>query len=420
MIRKLQWTLGLCLIAPGMTTRADGPDAGWTPLAEATWSTQKTGRPTVVVATSSRSPESLALRRDLLGIAEARSLAGTIHFAEMPESRYAVQLRALRVDGFPTVIVYRRGSKGLEVVDTLSRPKDAYVVTAWLGTLGLESAADRPDEGLVRAQHATPQRPNPTPQAPPQPPPYQPPYQPPYVPQYAPQPQYAPIVQTPAAAPMVLSQPGPTFMVQQQAPTIMLAPPSAPNIVVMQAPSQAPSVSYAPQGPASAPAPNFFAPAPQPSQAPPAYAPQQPMMMVAQAPQPAQAPAVGQGPLLATAATMILTNPSLIDSMLGTIGEHFANKKNPRIKMVQAPAIAQAPTAPAGYAPAGYAPAVCYGPTGGQAYLAVPAGGYGGPPGYGPPPYAEPPGYGPSPQGYTPGPSYPAPAPPRKGGLFHR
>ena len=98
----------------------------------------------------------------------------------------------------------------------------------------------------------------------------------------------------------------------------------------------------------------------------------------------------------------------------GAIGEHLAQKKNPRIQMGQAPQMMQAPVAQApvgaapqgalAYAPMGYgaAPAA---PQGFMGYMAVPGGGP--PSGYG---YGY--GFGPPPgQGYGPGPGYP-PCPP--------
>ena len=39
---------------------------------------------------------------------------------------------------------------------------------------------------------------------------------------------------------------------------------------------------------------------------------------------------------------MTLTNPSLIGRVIGSIGEHFAQKKNPRIQTAQAPAMGPA------------------------------------------------------------------------------
>ncbi len=80
--------------------------------------------------------------------------------------------------------------------------------------------------------------------------------------------------------------------------------------------------------------------APQPM----AYAP------TAMAPQPtANAPA--QSPILAAA---LLTNPRLWERLLGALGEHLAQKKNPRIQMSNSPTIAQAPVA---MAPVAGAPA---------------------------------------------------------------
>jgi hypothetical protein len=114
------------------------------------------------------------------------------------------------------------------------------------------------------------------------------------------------------------------------------------------------------------------------------------------------APQVGQSPAMLAA---VLTNPSLVNRLLGAFGDHLAQRRNPRIQMGQAPQMMPAPVgnAPTGsalgaglaLAPAGFAPTP--GMTG---YIAVPAPAAPPPPAYG---YA----YGPPPgQGYGPGPGY--------------
>ncbi|WP_165221462.1 hypothetical protein [Aquisphaera insulae] len=310
---------------------------------------------------------------------------------------------------------------------------------------------------------ASDQRPYPTEQGerrypPPTPPKTAPPYiPPPQAPpvQMAPPPQqyYQPPVYTgQQATPLVVSPPSVPMVIQPQAPTVVVGPTPQPNIIFAAAPPSAPTISYAPMASAPAPAPApaptanapqlfmasapapqpqpAYAPAPQPQPMAYAPAPQPQPMAYAPAPQPqpvAYAPApqpmasapqqgqIAQSPALLAA---VLTNPSLVNRMLGALGEHLAQRRNPRIQMGQAPQMMQAPVAaapapaPMASAPMAYAPAG-YGPQPGMMYMAVPNGpppgyGYGPPPGYG---YGPPPGngYGP-PQG---GPDYGGGYPPQ-------
>ena len=163
------------------------------------------------------------------------------------------------------------------------------------------------------------------------------------------------------------------------APTVVVGPTPQPNIIFASAPPSAPTISYMPAANAPQPTANapqlFMAPAPQPqptanapqppvAMAPPAqmaYAPQ-PMAMAPQPAQPAYAPQqaqVAQSPALLAA---VLTNPSLVNRLLGALGEHLAQRKNPPLQMGQAPQMMQAPVAaaPIGGAPDG-SPGVCAG-----------------------------------------------------------
>ena len=74
-----------------------------------------------------------------------------------------------------------------------------------------------------------------------------------------------------------------------------------------------------------------------------------PAMAMAPQPQPVgNAPQQGQSPMLAA----VLTNPSLVNRLIGALGEHLAQRRNPRIQMGQAPQMMQAPM---GNAPVGNA-----------------------------------------------------------------
>ena len=396
-----------CLAQPAPVAAPSASPAAtlaWTPLVRAMLTTVGTDLPTLVVVTSPRQPASLQFCKALAHSPEAAALAGSLQFAELSEDIYPEKVKELGVQAFPTLIVYVHDEAGTKVLGTTSTLIDPAGVVPWLRSLGFTAKAPC-DSALIQVDHyPTPSgQAYPTEQAPP---PYAPPKQPmmapppaysppPQVPQYAaPPPQQQYMAPVPAPAPVYLQTSTPTMVVQQAPQQIILAPPGPPQVTVAMAPSAMPTVSYAPvAGAPMASAPmNLFtqpaqAPPSQPAQAPVAMAPYAmapaPVAMapapaqapVAMAPAPAQAPmamapAVGQGPLAATALTMILTNPSFLDKIVGTIGEHFAQKKNPRIQMGQAPTMAQAPVAqaPVGYAPQGYAPQA-YAPVG---YAAAP------------------------------------------------
>jgi hypothetical protein len=131
---------------------------------------------------------------------------------------------------------------------------------------------------------------------------------------------------------------------------------------------------------------------------------------VAAAPSVGQAPGIGQGPVSTALVTMVA--PSLLESILGAIGNRLRQRGLPRMEVAQAPTVntvpgnlALAPTAPAfAAAPAAY-PQVGYMPVG-PPYAAPP-------PAMAPPPEYAPPV--PSAQGYA----YP-PAHSHKSGWFRR
>lgn len=150
----------------------------------------------------------------------------------------------------------------------------------------------------------------------------------------------------PAAQPVYVAAPSSTVVVQPPAQTVVMAPQPAPRIIFAAPAAQPATFLLAPMVPAPAP------------------------MMAA----PAALAAAPPGPSPAPATVLSLSAPGLVDRLLGTVGEHFARKKEPRLQTVTA---GQAPLsfvpvgqpAPAGYAPApaaaplGYAPAG-YAPTG--------------------------------------------------------
>jgi hypothetical protein len=463
--------------APVVPAPAAAPAAAigaWPTLPQAVQAVKQTGTPLVVIATSRAVPASAKLVASIKQTVASRPFGGTVLFVEMPAEVYGDRLKSLGIDSFPRAIVYRAGPKGLVAVGSRGEFTEGEQVISWLRILGLVSVRPPGDSGLVRtggqAHYPTSQGPVPSGQnnIPPTPPPA--PQPPPYIPQPVPAPPpspVAPVYMQPAPQPLVVSAPSAPVVFQPSAPTIIVGPTPQPNIVFANAPASAPNISVMNSGNAptagNAPPQLFLAPQPSgnaPTQPPPmAYAPQPPPQPqpMAYAPQPPQQPAyapvafapTGNSPALVTA---LLTNPRLWERLIGALGEHLAQKKNPRIQMGNAP-VAQAPTqygnaptvgAPTAGAPTAYAP-VAYAPSGyapvAQPMYAMPAPPpmymavmppqappmYAPPPAYQPPPYQPPPPpyqpSGPSPQGDGNGgnpQSYPAPPPPAKPSLFHQ
>jgi hypothetical protein len=404
--------------APAARGQAPAP-AGYSALGPALQATLQTGRPTVVVVTAQAEPASAALRDALPVLLRTQPVGAVAMLAEMPAELHADRVRALGVSRLPAVLVYGRGAGGMQLVGHKLGATDPYQVTGWLASLGLERAAiAAADPTVLRTGGGYPSTQTPSGQAPP--PPYvpqaPPPQSPPpmmYVPQQ--QVQMAPTYAAPSPAPLVVAPPSQPVVVAQPPQTIMVAPAPPPNIV-FSAPTQ-PTVMMAPVAsapPAAAPTNAFLAPS-QPAAAPVAMmamAPAAAPVAMAPAPAPvAMAPQqVGQGPV--TAAFMTLVAPTLLERLLGSIGQHFAQKGQPRLAMGQAPTmsnVAMAPTA------MGAAPMAMMAPQAPPGYRLVPISAYeaappayGPPPGYGygPPAEAYPPPNAPSPQGYR---SAPAP-----------
>jgi len=476
---------GPCL---GQDSRVAG-DGIWLPLKQAIQAGKQSGRLVLVITSSRGVPESTRLTANLKDVVAQAESELNLLFAEMPAETYSAELKRMGVSVHPTLILYRVGSKGIQLVHSRGDVRSVRQAAEWLDAMGVlrsrtaevpprtrhgAELATSPEHVAQEASRApidpqvdrtageypygSQQTPYPSEQTyrqqPPPPiktPPYVPPAAPPV--QAPPQQTYQPVYQQPpvvtgqVSTPVVVSPPQVPVVVQPQAPTIIVGPTPQPNIIFAAAPPSVPTFSYitqgnAPQPTANAPTGNapqlFMANAPQPTgnapqpvamapqPQPVAMAPQpQPVAMapqpqpqpVAMAPQPTgNAPQVGQSPALLAA---VLTNPSLINRLLGAFGDHLAQRRNPRIQMGQAP---QMMPAPAGNAPTGSAPGAGlalapagYAPTPGMTgYIAVPAPAQASPPpaygyAYGPPPGQ---GYGPGPGYYPPNQGYPPQPPP--------
>ena len=481
----------------GQTPGEASAENAWLPLDQAMPACKQTGKLLIVVTSSRAEPNSTRFVATLKEVVSFASSELAPLFTEMPVERFEADLKRLGVTTHPTLILYRHGPRGIELVGSRSGLQTVRQAVAWLDSIGalrirkpaaaepaqaqgetplpplperstpaVETAQRDHDPQLQRTGGQPPHfngqmpsgqvpytseqggAPPPMPPAkipPPTPPSYSPPaYSPP--PSYQPVQQVAPVTGM-VSTPVMVSPPQVPVVVQPQAPTIVVGPTPQPNIIFAASAPSAPTISYmvqgnapvanaptgnapqqifmanAPQPAASAPQPMAMAPqpmamAPQPmamAPQPMAMAPQ-PMAMapqpMAMAPQPMAMAPVGQAPTGQSPALLaaVLTNPSIFGRILGAIGEHLAQKKNPRIQMGQAPQMMQVPVAqaPVGAAPQGalaYA-AMGYGaaPAAPQGFMGYMAGPGGGPPsGYG---YGY--GYGPPPgQGYGPGPGYP-------------
>src|SRR3954466_10904214 len=143
--------------SPGQEVPGEGGDAAREAVQVALRGTLSTGRPTVLVATSRTSPESLDLWRRLMGAYGAPWIS-SMQWLEVSADRDPVWLVKLGITDIPSVIVFGRGPKGLEFLGRLNRPKGVEEVAAWLAPLGTgRTAREAGPPALTRAQYSTPQ-----------------------------------------------------------------------------------------------------------------------------------------------------------------------------------------------------------------------------------------------------------------------
>jgi hypothetical protein len=423
--------------------------------------TARTGRPTLVVVSSSALESSLdwsiRIRLNL-----AARYGDRLNIAELRAESDPQRVRALNVKSIPTVLFYRNDGKGglslagylegalpetqlLEMVDKHSQAQNRALVdqavpsdtrrvvrvqrasvTAGSPTVPEQGLAQQPqnappqDAQVAATTHhqfaqssaqSTPQTygheapPKQMPPAPVKSPPNGPPqttttyqtsppqqvqqpvYGAPPVP--TPQPVYAYVPQQPvyaappSSAPVMVQPPAGQVVVQPAPLNVTVGPTPPPQVTYM-----APTMAAPPMMATAVPAPNAFAgpPPAQPMMAPPpaapepAFAPPQPAYGV---PQPG--PAMGYGPAPAAglgsmAMGMMLTNPNILDRMLGGFGRLLAERSYPRIRMnPESPSLFSAPAGMGGFV--GINPAMAMAPSQAnpvQAYMAVPNGGGGG------------------------------------------
>jgi hypothetical protein len=351
-------------------------------VGQALQDTMSTGRPTVIAVTSNADGASRQLWSNLLKQPGIEDLSRSMHFVELIAETAPARVQKLGIKSTPTILVYRRGAKGLELAGYQVSPRDAAAVAAWLGAPGgMASAILAVDPALMRTDfHSSPgYGPSPSaqgyvPQAAPQAPPQQaPPQQAPMAP---PQQQMmmvpaAPMYAAPASPPVMVSPPSQSVFIQPQAPTIVVGQPAAPNVLY--------------SAPAAPAATMLMAPQPVPQPAPPTF--------LAPAPLAAAPPQAGAGTAVIG---LLLENPSLFRQLLGALGRFLSRFGNPTVRMSNVPQLAQVPLPVQGPALAPAAPSqpLYYAPEAPQAAPTLP-----------------------SPQG-GPLPSPQCPLP-RKHGLFH-
>lgn len=289
--------------------------------------TSQTGRPTLLVLTSRSEPDSQRLWEDLAAWVQKGGDRGW-SVARLSLEADAEPVRRLGVTRFPTVIVYRKGSRGVEAAGSRVQPRDAAEVLAWLGSTNPAVATNEAKSdpavgrtGLFHHPHAQPSpqtpAPSPAPAAA-------------AVPAFAPVP--APILTAspaamPAQAPVVLATAPPPIVLQQAPQTVYVAPPAQPaNIVVLAPPPAAPSVSVVqPSGyGVAAGSPSLFLADPAASAVVAASPAVAPVALTTAIAAPAAAPASST-----TAIAAIPAGP--VGRFFGWIGERLVRFKYPRI-----------------------------------------------------------------------------------------
>ena len=335
----------------GLTVAACGPrpslgqaaptSRAWLDPETALRATSLGGRPTLIVATTPSDASSRWLRAVL-----PAALGHAYQLAELDAQAHPEWAQRLGITGVPGVALYVRGPGGLTLLGSRSGVSEPRAILAWLGNPGrTDTTARLADPALERTQYTSPQ--GPTTQAPPPshaPAPPPPAFAPAPVPVYqAATPVYqiqAPLSQAPALAPLVVSPaPSPPILVNPPQQTIVMAPQPPPNIVAA-APCPSPTVAMVP-GVSSPPIQLFMSVPNQPTTTPTFVA--APVVAAPTASVPVGAASVTAAPtaiapalVAAAPATAILISPGLCARIIGTIGEHLAIWKNPRIQMTSA------------------------------------------------------------------------------------
>ena len=330
----------------GQTPGEASSENAWLPLDQAMPACKQTGKLLIVVTSSRAEPNSTRFVATLKEVVSFASSELAPLFTEMPVEQFEADLKWMGVTTHPTLILYRPGPRGIELVGSRSGLQTVRQAVAWLDSIGalrirkpaaaepaqaqsktplpplpgrstpaVETAQRDHDPQLQRTGGQPPHfngqmpsgqvpytseqggAPPPMPPAkipPPTPPSYSPPaYSPP--PSYQPVQQVAPVTGM-VSTPAVVSPPQVPVVVQPQAPTIVVGPTPQPNIIFAAPAPSAPTISYMVQGNApvanaptgNAPQQIFMANAPQPAAGAP-----QPMAM---APQPWRcSPADGDG-----------------------------------------------------------------------------------------------------------------------------
>ncbi len=383
--------------------------------------TTQTGRPSVILVTSQGLPRS---RQWAAGIQQqlAATFGSEVICAELVAESDPARVELLNVRSLPSALVYYTqansqlklagytqseadfseiykivGSARSATVAQKSEPPDRRQVRVHRVSTSSPAESVRDEQVAATTLHAQSSPQNygaglPSKQTPPGPaqsppvysaPPAQAPPSPPQT--YAapqPQPVYAmvpqqPVYGAPMASPPVMVQPPAGQVVVQPSPlNVMVAPSPPPQVTYMAPAMAAPAPAYAPApaaAPAYSPPANAFAAAP--PAAPPAYSPP-----AAAAPQPAYgAPAPMASPLGGMAMGLMMTNPNVLDRLLGGLGRLLAERSYPRVRMnPESPSLFSAPMGMGGFV--GINPAMSMAPSPGplQTYMAMPNGGGGG------------------------------------------
>ncbi len=218
-VTRAQLAIGVaslfCAAVVSPTYAQEGPSPGptgsaWATALSNTWSR---GAATVAVITSQDQPTSVRFWSEFIEGAWVRDNRGLVQIVNLSKEREPALVRSLGINHFPTVVVYRRGPKGVTQVGRISDCTTAEDLAGGIRTLdlGLEPAGV-PDSAVMRVAFGgnvfpSQQFETPAPQAPVASPP-------------------APMVSVPPA--MAPTQPAPTMsitptMVQQPVLTTMPA-----------------------------------------------------------------------------------------------------------------------------------------------------------------------------------------------------